>query len=62
MNRRVATANTIKGSSTFHSVDDIGREGFVVVRPMSCHQCEGCWEGPVNIASSEINAHVAVQG
>ena len=43
VNQRIAKAGTVEGSSKWHSVEDVGFEGIVLVRPMSCRKDQQCW-------------------
>jgi hypothetical protein len=53
VNQRVATAETVKGSSKYHCVEDIGQDGMILCRGMSCHKDEGCWNGGTNLHNDD---------
>jgi len=38
----LAEVSSLPGSSTFHEFRDIGREGFLKCRVLSCHRCINC--------------------
>ena len=42
INRRIPTAQPLRGSKTLHQVVGYGPKGHVMVRPRPCHVCDGC--------------------
>ena len=46
INRRIQKVDRLQGIKSYYQIQDVGQPGVLLVRRMSCHQCEGCLSVP----------------